>query len=483
MWSASMLRRGPALPRGQGGWVMRHWEAVTPAPARFADRARRSAWVVWLVGVGVYFLGYVHRSSLGVAGPTAVDRLGISATELGSFLMVQLGLYAVMQVPAGLAIDRWGPRRVLLAATLVMGSAQVAFALAQSFPLALVARALLGVGDAAVFIAVLRLAATWFPHRRYPVLTMLTGLVGMAGNLAATVPLVIALDELGWTRTFLLTGLASVGYAVLLLRPAVAAPYRDAGAAADARAVHRPVAQVRAAWARRETRLGYWTHQSTMAPGVVISLVWGYPYLTDGLGYSAPRAASQLSLFVVANLAASFVVGPLAGRRPPWRTPMALSIATACVLAIAALVLWPGGRPPGAVVTIAFVVLATGGPGSQVGFHIARDYNDPGRISTATGLVNAGGFVGAMVAAVVVGLVLDVRSGSGATTLLDYRWALASVAVIAALSTLAMTVTLLGVRADVLDRMNRGERVVVATVERWWDRAYRRVVGRPRPSA
>src|SRR5690606_12181116 len=81
------------------------------------------------------------------------------------------------------------------------------------------------------------------------------------------VPLVIALDELGWTRTFLLTGLASVGYAVLLLRPEVAAPYRDAGAAADARAVHRPVAQVRAAWARRETRLGYWTHPSTMAPG------------------------------------------------------------------------------------------------------------------------------------------------------------------------------------------------------------------------
>src|SRR5690606_12181117 len=161
-----------------------------------------------------------------------------------------------------------------------------------------------------------------------------------------------------------------VGRAYQCLRPAVASPVRDAGAAAAARAVHRPVAQVRAAWARRETRLGYWTHQSTMAPGVVISLVWGYPYLTDGLGYSAPRAASQLSLFVVANLAASFVVGPLAGRRPPWRTPMALSIATACVLAIAALVLWPGGRPPGAVVTIAFVVLATGGPGSQVGFHI-----------------------------------------------------------------------------------------------------------------
>ncbi len=162
---------------------------------------------------------------------------------------------------------------------------------------------------------------------------------------------------------------------------------------------------------------------------------------------------------------------------------MALSIAAACVLALAALVLWPGGHPPTWVVTTAFVVLAFGGPGSQVGFHIARDYNEPRRISTATGLVNAGGFSGAMVAAVVVGLVLDVRSGGGAASLPDYRWALASVGVIAAGSTLAMVVTLLGVRADVLDRMRRGERVVVATVERWWDRAYRRLSGRARPAS
>src|SRR5690625_7125495 len=109
--------------------------------------------------------------------------------------MVQLGLYAVMQVPAGMAIDRWGARRVLLAATLAMGTAQTMFAFAQSYPLALLARGLLGIGDAAVFNAVLRLAATYFPRRQYAYLTTLTGLAGMLGNLAATVPLVFALQN------------------------------------------------------------------------------------------------------------------------------------------------------------------------------------------------------------------------------------------------------------------------------------------------
>src|SRR5699024_10829630 len=306
----------------------------------------------------------------GVAGPQAIQRLEISSTELGSFIMVQLGLYAVMQVPSGLLIDRFGPRKMLLAATLLMGSAQVLFAFATNFPTALLARGLLGVGDSAVFIAVLRLAAVWFPRRRYAVLTMATGLAGMSGNLVATVPLVLALGEFGWTPTFTVTGLMSVAYALLLLRPAVAARNRPGqpaakgssgpaaaagkqrvgqeqdgpqehgpqehsqeqpatnqpgarmespvrqqpgatqerlsseqrpgaqqrlGAEEQSAAAKQPAAQqsqrrsamsnARAAWGQRETRLGFWTHQGTMTAGTVLSLVWGYPYLTEGLDY------------------------------------------------------------------------------------------------------------------------------------------------------------------------------------------------------
>src|SRR5690606_7756315 len=440
--ASSAVGRHPVGPRPGVGRV-RAWTIVTSFLARLGDRARGSAWAVWLAGVGVYFVGYVHRASLGVAGPTAVERLDISATELGSFVMVQLGLYAVMQVPAGVAIDRWGARRVLLVATLVMGTAQLLFALAASFPVALAARALLGVGDAAVFIAVLRLAAMWFPHHRYAVLTSLTGLAGMLGNLAATVPLVLALDALGWTRTFVITAIASLGYAVLLLRPTVAAPFRQVPPAdlAARPGPRRAFRDVVATWSRRETRLGFWTHQATMAPGLVLSLVWGYPYLTQALGYSDARAASQPSLYGAATVAFSFLVGPLAGRRPTWRAPMAVVISLGGVLAVALLVLWPGGHPPTSVVMVAFVVLAIGGPGSQIGFHIARDYNPAVRISTATGLVNAGGFAGAMVAAVTVGAVLDLRAGSTAATLLDYRWAIAAIGLIAAFSTLAMVLT------------------------------------------
>lgn len=468
---------------------------MTSYLARIDKAARRNPWLVWLAGCLVYFLAVLHRSSLGVAGPDAVARLDITAAQLGTFVMVQLGIYAVMQVPAGLAIDRFGPRRVLLLATLVMGTAQVAFALATSYPVALGARGLLGLGDSAVYLSALRLAAEWFPRHRYAVLTMFTGLFGMAGNLTATLPLVWTLGEFGWERTFLVTGATSLVYALLLLRPAVAAPFRDpaaheaalAAAEASALASGAGSAPARPGWRGvlhdvgvvwrgtelgRGTQVGFWTHQATMASGTVLAMVWGFPYLTEALGYSGDRAAGQLSIFVLGTLAFSFLVGPLAGRRPGLRMPLAIGICLAGMTALSALALWPGGPPPWAV-TAAFLVLAIGGPASQIGFHLARDYNPRSRISTATGLVNGGGFVAAMVGAVVFGIILDESSGHTTPGLADYRWALLSLVAISAFSTIAMIVSLLRLRRLALTRIAAGQEVALAVVGHWWDGAAR----------
>ena len=77
--------------------------------------------VIWGIGVGVYLLAVFHRTSLGVAGPQAAERLDLSAGQLSTFVMLQLGVYAAMQVPTGILVDRFGPRRMLLVATIIMG--------------------------------------------------------------------------------------------------------------------------------------------------------------------------------------------------------------------------------------------------------------------------------------------------------------------------------------------------------------------------
>src|SRR3954465_15583045 len=141
-----------------------------------------AAVVGWLLAVSVYLLAVLHRTSLGVAGLLAQHRFDITPAQLSVFIFLQLGLYAAMQVPTGVLVDRYGPKRVLFTAAVIMGGAQLLFAFVPSYPAGLAARALLGVGDALPFVSVLRFAATHFSARWYPLLVALTGMTGTLGN-------------------------------------------------------------------------------------------------------------------------------------------------------------------------------------------------------------------------------------------------------------------------------------------------------------
>ena len=176
---------------------------------------------MWLVGLLVYMLAVFHRSSLGVAGLAATERFDISAAQLATFTMLQLLVYAGMQIPVGLLVDRFGSRSVMLVGLLLMTVSQAGFALADSYPLALLARAGVGIGDAMTFICVLRLVSSWFPSRRIPFVTQLTGTLGQLGAVGAAVPMTWALLQLGWTRAYLVA--ASLGI-VLGVRGAAGAP-------------------------------------------------------------------------------------------------------------------------------------------------------------------------------------------------------------------------------------------------------------------
>lgn len=438
-------------------------------PAVSSAIARRPM-VIWAVGVGVYLLAVFHRTSLGVAGPQAAERLDLSAGQLSTFVMLQLGVYAAMQVPTGILVDRFGPRRMLLVATIIMGTAQLLFSQVESYPLALLARGLLGCGDAMTYVSVLRLVAGWFPARRYPVMVTFTSVVGMAGNVAATVPLTIMLSDLGWGPTFAIAGGMSLAYALLLLRPAARAPYREAESSNGPVGGRRVLREVKHAWRLPAGRLGFWIHLSTMAGPTVFAVLWGYPYLTQGLGYAPGFASSLLLLLVVGGLCGNLLLGPVLVRRPQIRGGIALVVASLCLTGWLVLIGWPGGQPPVWVVVIVVCVFSIGGPASGIGFMLARDYNPRHRISTATGLVNVGGFVGGVVMVFAVGQILDwVEPGAATHSLTAYRWALGAIALVTAFGIFRLLVWLLRTRVRVIRAAHRGEQVPVEITAHRWD--------------
>src|SRR5256885_15596908 len=112
-----------------------------------AESSRR-AWTVWGVGVLAYVVAVMQRTSLGVAGLDAAHRFRIGASALASFAVLQLLVYAVLQIPVGALLDRFGSVRLLTGGAVLMAGGQALLAFATGVPGAITARVLVGAGDA-----------------------------------------------------------------------------------------------------------------------------------------------------------------------------------------------------------------------------------------------------------------------------------------------------------------------------------------------
>ena len=411
------------------------------APPLLVPSVTARSLAVWSAAVGVYFMAVFNRGSLAVAGLLAERRFSIGASALSAFTMLQLLVYAGMQIPVGLLIDRFGPRRLLVTGLTVMCAAQACFATVDSFGPALAARALLGCGDAMIFISVLRIVASWFPLSRVTLLTQLTSLAGAAGGIASAWPLGWSLRTFGWTDTFAVIAcccafLLALPLLVIRDRPhplqpagtrkSFADPIPASASTPASTSTSTIRAQMRAGWAQPATRQGLWVHFTTGFPSAVFGMLWGFPFLVQAEGLSTAGASGLLTLLVCAGMGCSLLFGRLLGGRPRLRVPLALGVVALTATCLTAVLLWPG-RAPIWVLTALVPAFATNGAGSMIGFDLARTANPPERLGTVSGMVNVGAFVASAITLPAIGWLLDLsgasRSANAGTVLDGYKFA------------------------------------------------------------
>ncbi|RZT12895.1 putative MFS family arabinose efflux permease [Kribbella sp. VKM Ac-2569] len=383
----------------------------------------RRAWAVWATAVLTYLVTVLHRGSMSVAGLQAAERFDISASALASFTVVQLTVYAAMQVPVGVLLDRYGSKRLLITASGLLFVAQSAFSLVDSYPAALAARAVLGVGDALVFISVLRVVMSWFPALRQPVMSQATGMLGGLGAIMSTVPMAAAFHAFGWTTTFASASVLSLLAGVLVLFLIKDSPYDEPLRRAKP-PLHEVKKNLRRAWQEPGTRLGLWTHFTTSFSGSTFGLLWGYPFLVQGQGLAPTTAAAMLIIPVLAGLCYGPLVGRYAAKFPFYRSWIVLAVIAGSVVMWTVVLLWPG-RAPLPVLLALIVVQAAGGPGSMLGLDYARTFNPTTRFGAANGMVNTGGFIATLICIGMVGVLLDASSGGAPQAIDDFKFALA----------------------------------------------------------
>jgi predicted MFS family arabinose efflux permease len=376
---------------------------------RPTDTTRR-AWLVWGIGVSAYLVAFFHRVTLNVAAGETADRLDVSTGALGIFAFLQIGAYLGMQLPAGFAADRLGPRRTITLGLLSIALGETVFAVAHSLPVALAGRTLVGVGDAVTFVNVLRLVQSWFPERRQALMAALTGVAGGIGSLGATIPLEASLSGPGWAATFagtvaVATALAVVAYAVVRDRPA--------GAPAPRRQDHPPLAEtIAAAWRRPTTRRAFYAHVGTLGPFAALGTIWGVPYLEHAQGVDGATAASLILAIAVAFTVALPLVG-LTGHWPP-RARVALFVVPGVlqVAGLAVLLAWPGTVAPRLLVIAVLTLVGLNAAVSISCFDIARRSAPHSAAGTTVAIVNCGGFTAAALGSAVIGLWLGGDPGA-----------------------------------------------------------------------
>ena len=387
------------------------------------DIGRRRAWVIWVVALSVYGLAVFHRSSLGVAGLLAADRFGIAATELSLFTVVQLTVYAGMQVPVGVGSISWADNHAGNPVQIAHRDGQVACACVTCFPAAGGARALMGAGDSMVFVSVIRLVVIWFTPKQSALVPQMTGQIGQLGGIAAAAPLSWALHELGWTRTFAFASTLGLFLLAGVLLVVNDSPFRaDEIVKVRLRAL---AASVRTVWGNPGTRLGMWSHFTAPFAVSSFAMLWGFPFLVRGQEWSQQAAATLLMAMILWAAVSGFLLGVAVGRFPFWRSWIVITVVTSMALAWAAALLRTTPAPAWLMVLTVFLT-ATGGPASMVAFDLARTFTPVQQTGRANGIVNVGGFVAALACMAAIGIVLDLREPAGmeAYDLADFRVAM-----------------------------------------------------------
>jgi MFS family permease len=366
------------------------------------------AWSVWGLGALLYLIGFYQRVAPAVMTDRLMNEFSIGAAALGNLSAFYFYSYVAMQIPTGIIVDRWGPRRLLTAGAGVAAIGTALFAWSPDLWWASAGRLLIGASVAVAFVSMLKLATRWFAPRQFALASGLALLFGVVGGVIAGVPLRMLVESFGWRPVMAvsaaLTGLLCIAIWWRVRDDPAQSGYDSHAVSAHGGGQHgsilHGVAEVlsyRNTWILLITPIGI--------AGAVLTFagLWGVPYLRQVHGLDTKMAAAITSSLLIAWAFGGPILGSLS-ERIGRRKPIYVATTVAALLGWAVIIFIPLSL--GALVaTLVFTGFVSGN--LIIGFAFAKESVPARLMGTTSGVCNMGPLLGGMLLQPAVGWILD----------------------------------------------------------------------------
>jgi sugar phosphate permease len=368
----------------------------------------RYRWIVFVATLFTYFVIVTQRTAPGLITEELMSDFKITASTIGILTSIQFMAYACLQIPVGILSDRFGPNFFLIIGTLVNGIGTFLYSVAPNEAVLLMARLLVGFGDATIWVNVILILSQWFRMREFVGLMGVAGMSGSFGFLVATVPFSKWIDVAGWREPFFVMGILLCLNALLLYVVLVKAPrrwFQEKPSAQPEVQREKTFPMLRRIFSTRQAWAAFFCHFAVM--GTYIGFIGSFAVAFGMNIYEMSR--SEASLLVMIGLFGALIGAPFTS----WISNYLKSIKKPYVVVhLIVLLSWSAfliyqGKPPFYLLILLFFLIGYGNGASTLTFGVVRKSFHVKEVGVVSGFANTGGFISAILLPSMFGNVLD----------------------------------------------------------------------------
>lgn len=358
-------------------------------------------WIIWGLGSLFYFYECLLQVSPSVMSVELMRDFSVTGHTLGILAGIYFYSYAAMQLPGGLLLDYFGPRRLLALAALICGISSIGFAMTSDFFMAGSARLMMGLGSAFAVIGSLKLAANWFNSDRFALLTGLMVTIGMMGAIGGEAPLAYLVDSYGWRESMIFMGSIGIGISLLIALIAKDTPNNTK----TLKQHSEPVLTNLKSIVKNKQLWLIATYGGLMYMGTpVFCGLWGVPFLMFKMHIAKATAANYISWIFIGWAVTSPLWGILSNRIGLRKPPMYIGSIGALIVSV--LFIYAPIQSP-IVMQALLCLFGVFSAGFLPAFSVAKELCSKDYVATGLSFMNMMNMIGIAISEPLIGFILD----------------------------------------------------------------------------